>query len=98
VTILTNTLGRPWVPNHMSHEMRTALDRLGFPPKLNVHGLRKLFAANLADAGATVHEIAAGTGHKTLSMVQFYTESANQRALAGKAIGRLATFYKRTKI
>lgn len=95
VTILTNARGMPWLPVQLSHGMRYAMDKLGFPPRLNVHGLRKLFAANLADAGSTTHEIAAGTGHKTLSMVQFYTEAYDQRKLATRAIGRLTTMTKR---
>lgn len=88
-TILKNTLGRPWVPQHLSHELPTALVRLGMPRSLNVHGLRKLAAAELADAGCTIHEIAAITGHRTLSMIQHYTRTADQRRLAEAAVVRL---------
>jgi hypothetical protein len=35
------------------------LPRIGLPGELNVHGLRKLAAASLADAGCSTHEIAA---------------------------------------
>ena len=38
---------------------------------MNVHGLRKLAAVKLAEAGWTTHEIAAVTGHHTLAMVEF---------------------------
>ena len=72
VTILTNTLGRPWVAQHLSHELPKALARLGLARDLNVHGLRKLAAAELADVGCTMHEIAAITGHRTLAMVQVH--------------------------
>lgn len=88
-SILTNTLGRQWIPQHLSHEMPVALKRLGMHPKLNVHGLRKLAATSLADAGCTTHEIAAVTGHRTLAMVQHYTLSADQERLAGSAVGKL---------
>lgn len=91
VTILTNTLGRPWEPQHLSHELPAALARLGMPSDLNVHGLRKLAATSLADAGCTTHEIAAITGHRTLAMVQHYTRTADQERLAGAAIVRLQT-------
>lgn len=91
VTILTNTLGRPWMPQHLSHELPTALVRLGMPRDLNVHGLRKLAATSLADAGCTTHEIAAITGHRTLAMVQHYTQTADQARLAESAIVRLQT-------
>lgn len=94
VTILTNTLGRPWKPQHLSHELPVALARLGMPADLNVHGLRKLAATELADAGCSTHEIAAITGHRTLSMVQHYTRSADQRRLAEAAIVKLQTRQK----
>lgn len=91
VTILTNTLGRPWKPQHLSHELPLALKRLGIAEDLNVHGLRKLAATSLADAGCSVHEIAAVTGHQSLSMVAHYTRTADQERLAGAAIIRLQT-------
>jgi len=36
----------------------------------------------LADAGKTVHQIAAVSGHKTLKEVERYTRAADQRRLA----------------
>jgi integrase len=86
--ILTNQSGRPWVGQHLSHMLPIALQRIGLPP-LGVHGLRKLAAARLADAGCSPHEIQAITGHKTLAMVSLYTESADQERLASVAIARL---------
>jgi integrase len=92
VTILTNDEGEPWHPIRLSERMHRALDKIpGFPEHHNIHGLRKLAAAKLADAGCTVHEIAAITGHRTLSMVQLYTRSADQERLAGAAIVKLRT-------
>jgi hypothetical protein len=44
----------------------------------------------LADAGCSMHEIAAITGHDSLSMVQLYTRSADQERLASAAIIRLS--------
>src|SRR5262249_26139995 len=43
----------------------------------------------LADAGCTAHEIAAMSGHKTLSEVQRYTSAANQAKLAKAAMERI---------
>lgn len=91
-TILTNARDRPWKPDDLSHSMHKALLRIGLSDDLNVHGLRKLAAAELADAGCSVHEIAAITGHRSLSMVQLYTKSADQERLASAAIVRLANF------
>lgn len=90
LTILTDKKNRPWKPQGLSHAMPDALVRIGLPGDLNVHGLRKLAAAELADAGCSVHEIAAITGHRSLSMVQLYTRSADQERLATAAIVRLS--------
>ena len=43
------------------------------------HGLRKSRATALADGGATAHQIAAWTGHLSLSEVQHYTRAAERR-------------------
>lgn len=45
----------------------------------SAHGLRKSRAMELAEAGATTHQIAAWTGHQSLSEVQHYTEAADRR-------------------
>jgi integrase len=66
------------------------LVRIGLSNDMNVHGLRKLAAAELANAGCSVHEIAAITGHQSLSMIQLYTKSADQERLASAAIVRLS--------
>jgi integrase len=97
MTMLTNADGRPWLPNNLSYHMPAALARLGLPDDLNVHGLRKLAAANLADAGCSTKQIMAVTGHRTLAMVELYTRSADQEALASAAIYRLRNIQNSTK-
>lgn len=91
VTILTNGWGKPWRAASLSHRMPEALVRIGLPSDLNVHGLRKLAAANLAEAGCSTKEIASITGHDTLAMIELYTKSADQERLATAAILRLQT-------
>lgn len=59
----------------------------------SAHGLRKARAKALAEAGATVHQIAAWTGHITLEEVEHYTREANRRAAvrgeqSAKAVNR----------
>lgn len=53
------------------------------------HGLRKACARRLAEAGATTHEIASVTGHKTLALVQLYTEAASREGMANSAFDKL---------
>jgi integrase len=89
VLILTTAQGVPWQPTHLSNVLARGLDVLGMPDRLNMHGLRKLAATALAEAGCSAHEIAAVTGHKTLAMVALYTASARQERLARAAITRL---------
>jgi integrase len=88
--ILTNGKGAPWRGSNLSKQLQDALSRIpGFPTGRNIHGLRKLAAANLAEAGCTISEIASVTGHRSLSMVQLYTASAEQERLADAAVIRL---------
>ncbi len=88
-TILVNARGRPWRADSLSAGLRYALDVLGFPEDANIHGVRKLAATNLAEAGCSAHEIASITGHQSLAMVSLYTKSADQERMAGAAIHRL---------
>jgi len=92
VTILTDARGKPWKANKLSVTLPLALRTLGLPPGLNMHGLRKLFAASIADGGGTTHQIAAGTGHRTLGMVSLYTRSADQKRLGAEAVALLPRF------
>lgn len=91
VQILQSPRTGAWQPTHLSHELPRALAKLGIRAGFNVHGLRKAAARRLAEAGCTVSEIAAITGHKSLSMVQLYTASADQERLAGAAVVKLTT-------
>jgi integrase len=93
-TILVNSQGRPWQPDNVSAGLKYALEKLGFPAGWNVHGLRKLAATNLAEAGCSAHEIAAITGHKSLAQISLYTAGADQERMATAAIVRLQTVRK----
>lgn len=90
VTILTGEGGRPLSNDYIGKALRRHLNAAGFPADLSIHGLRKLAAVELAQAGCSTHEIAAITGHKTLAMIQHYTRAADQATLASAAIVRLS--------
>lgn len=89
VTILEHR-GRPWEVKYLTQRLPVHLERIGLPRHLGLHGLRRLAAVRLAEAGCSPHEIAAITGHRTLAMVQEYTRGVRQRGLADVAILRLA--------
>ncbi len=47
----------------------------------SAHGLRATRAVMLAEAGATIHQIGAWTGHTSLSEIEHYSQSASRRLL-----------------
>lgn len=85
LTFLVTASGKPFTPAGFGNWFRQACNEAGLP-HCSAHGLRKAQARRLAEAGCTVHEIAAITGHKTLSEVQRYTEAAEQARLADAAM------------
>ena len=54
--------------------------------RCTAHGLRKLAATRLANAGCSAEQIKAITGHKTLAEVERYTRAADQVRLAQAAL------------
>jgi integrase len=56
--------------------------------RCTAHGLRKAACKRMADAGCTVHEIAAVSGHRSLKEIERYTREADQARLAGRALER----------
>ena len=90
VTVLTDQAGKPWDRDWLTMCVMRAVDALGMKG-LNIHGLRKLAVVRLAEAGCTVHEIAAITGHASLTEIARYTAAADQERLARAAVTRLQT-------
>lgn len=93
VTVLTREDGTPWDRDALTMAIMRLMDGLG-RKGLNIHGLRKLAAVRLAEAGASVHEIAAVTGHASLAQVALYTRDADQERLARAAVVRLTVAAK----
>jgi len=56
-----------------------------------LHGLRKACCRRLAEAGCTVHQIAAISGHTSIAEVERYTRAVDQTKLAEQAIARTLT-------
>ena len=91
--ILTTLKGRGCQPDTLSGGLYRAAAKGKIPRGFNIHGLRKMAATLLAEAGCSTHEIASITGHKSLAMVQHYTMSVNQEKLAKDAMGRINTSF-----
>jgi integrase len=69
--------------------MAAAIDSAELPKRCVLHGLRKAAARRLAEAGATPHQIAAVTGHRSLEEIERYTKMAAQKGLAADAIRKI---------
>ena len=82
LTLLTTQAGKSYNPNAFSNQFRKWCDEANCPPECSFHGLRKAALTRLANAGRTVHQIAAISGHATLSEVQRYTRGVDQARLA----------------
>jgi integrase len=87
LTLLTTKAGRPFSAAGFGNWFRDRCDEAGLR-HCSAHGLRKAAARRLAEAGCTMHEIAAITGHASLSEIQRYTKAADQKRLALSAMGK----------
>src|SRR5262249_15088138 len=86
LTFIVSALGKPFHPGAFSNWFREQCDAAGLPKGRSAHGLRKAACRRLAEAGCTVHQIAAISGHVTLEEVQRYTKAADQARLARSAM------------
>jgi integrase len=88
MTFVQTLRGKPFDSKSFTQWFAKACDDAGLPSECTFHGLRKTFCARRADAGCTVHEIAAGSGHASLKEVERYTKAADQARLARQAMER----------
>ena len=88
LTFLTSSkTGKPYVGNDFSQQFRIWCDAAELP-HCSAHGLRKAACRRLAEAGCSINEIAAISGHATLSEIQRYTKAADQARMARAAMAR----------
>lgn len=87
LTLLPTQTGKPFSAAGFGNWFRDRCNEAGLP-HCSAHGLRKAAARRLAEAGCTVHEIAAITGHASLNEVQRYTKAADQARLARAAMNK----------
>ena len=90
VTILTNNRGAAFSRNGLGDWMAKSIACADLPSRCVPHGLRKAAALLLAEAGCSVKEIQAITGHASLAEIERYTRAASQKLLAAAAVARLA--------
>lgn len=88
--LLTTARGTPFSPTTFSGWFAKRIEEAGLSG-LSVHGLRKTAAIRLAEAGASVKQIMAVTGHATVSEVQRYTAGTDQERMASDAMALIRT-------
>jgi integrase len=85
---LVNSAGNQLLPDGLGNRFRVWCAEAGLPG-CSLHGLRKAQARRLAEAGCSMREVAAITGHTTLAEVQRYTDAVDREQLAKTAMRRL---------
>jgi integrase len=85
LTFLITKYGKPFTPPGFGNAMRDWCNQANLH-HCSAHGLRKACATALAEAGATVHEIASVTGHQSLEEIERYTRAAERKQLADRAM------------
>jgi integrase len=85
--LITDARGRPL--RGLTRLIARAVEHAGLPAHCKAHGLRKAALRRLAEHGSSTKEIAAVSGHRSLSEVERYTERADQARLARAAMAKL---------
>jgi integrase len=88
LTFLLTERGAAFTSAGFGNWFRDRCNEAGLP-QCSAHGLRKLAATRLAEAGCSEREIMAITRHKSLSEVSRYTKAAEQSRLAEQAMSRM---------
>ena len=94
LVIFTTKTGRPWKLDHLRHEFKRVLTKIGHP-QYSRHGLRKNAVNNLLEAGCSEKQVSAVTGMSP-QMVEHYSRRVDQRRLAEQAIRKLIENERRT--
>ena len=87
LTFLINDAGRSFSASHFSKWFRDRCKAIGLNG-LSAHGLRKAACRRMAEAGCSANEIAAISGHSTLTEIARYTKAADRERLARAAVAR----------
>jgi integrase len=87
-TFLVTHFGKPYTAAGFGNWFRELCDAAGCFD-ISAHGGRKATARRLAEIGCSANQIAAITGHASLSEVQRYTKAADRKRMAQEAMKKL---------
>lgn len=86
LTFLETSHGKPFTAAGFGNWFRERCDEAGLP-QCSAHGLKKAGATIAAENGATTKQLMAMFDWTTISQAEVYTRKADQRRLAGEAMG-----------
>ena len=89
LAFLATAAGKPFTAPGFTNWFRDACNAAGLPRGLSAHGLRKASMRRLAEAGCSLSQIAAFSGHKGWREPQRYTIAASQERMARMGIENL---------
>jgi integrase len=89
LTFLVAAGGKPFTAAGFGNLFRDWCNDAKLPQRCSAHGLRKAACRRLAEAGCSEKQIAAISGHDSLSEVQRYTRAASQARLAKDAMSAI---------
>ena len=97
--VVSETTGRPYAEDNFTHLFREIAGAAELPPELQFRDLRRTAVVFLAEAGCSVPEIAAITGHSLRTATQILeTYLPRNTVMARNAIARLEEHRARTKL
>jgi len=86
---------RPFTQDLFYKKFQKTVKKAGLDStKYKFHGLRYRGLTELAEAGCSVYEIMAISGHKSIAMIEKYTKKANQQANAERGLAKVEAFRK----
>jgi integrase len=81
LTFIVTKSGKPRSKYALGNDFARWAREAGLPDHCRLHGLKKAGMTRRANAGDSAHKLMAASGHKTLAMVQRYTEAFDQKKL-----------------
>ena len=88
LTFIHTATGKPRSKAGLGLDFARWATAAGLPPRCRLHGLKKAGMVRLAEDEVTTHQLMAISGHKTLSMVQHYTEATDKKRLADQGMAK----------
>jgi len=88
-TLLVTDYGKPFSELGFTGRFKAWCAAAGLPDQSSPHGVRKAVLTQMAEDGATAHQIMAVAGHMTLQEAERYTKMAERKRMARAGMGML---------